>query len=222
MITLYHFALCPFSRLLRFLLSEIQLDFTPININPWKNNEKLLELSPIGQLPIVKYEDSIIVDSASISEFILEKQGKSEYLLGKTPEARQKTRSITNYMNSTVFNNTISPLLNERIAKFFHDNTPPNSNTIRNAKIKSEKHINHLTYLVKSNNYIAGDQFSLADITTSAHISVMDYFGDIKWENYSSLKEWYALMKSRKAFKTILQDILQGFKPPIHYDNLDF
>ncbi|MCC5956341.1 MAG: glutathione S-transferase family protein, partial [Natronohydrobacter sp.] len=34
--------------------------------------------------------------------------------------------------------------------------------------------------------------------------------------------EWYAKIKSRPAFRTLLADTLPGMPPPAHYADLDF
>ena len=64
--------------------------------------------------------------------------------------------------------------------------------------------------------------FSLADITAAAHLSVIDYLGDIDWDNYKYAKDWYAKIKSRPSFKEILKDKIKGIPPSKHYSNLDF
>ena len=63
---------------------------------------------------------------------------------------------------------------------------------------------------------------TMADIAASAHLSIVDYFGEIPWGNYPLVKEWYALMKSRPAFRPVLEDRVAGFAPPSHYANPDF
>ena len=36
------------------------------------------------------------------------------------------------------------------------------------------------------------------------------------------VKDWYAKIKSRPAFRTLLADQISGFPPPAHYADLDF
>jgi len=51
---------------------------------------------------------------------------------------------------------------------------------------------------------------------------VIDYLGEVPWDNYPKVKSWYALVKSRPSFKPILQDRVSGFVPPKQYANPDF
>ena len=68
----------------------------------------------------------------------------------------------------------------------------------------------------------AGDTFSLADIAAGAHLSAVDYLGDVPWENFEAGKIWYARVKSRPSFRAILADHIPGEPPPRHYADLDF
>ena len=61
-----------------------------------------------------------------------------------------------------------------------------------------------------------------ADVVAASHISTIDYFGEIKWDNFPLIKQWYAIIKSRPSFRSILQDHIAGFVPYTDYANLDF
>jgi len=69
---------------------------------------------------------------------------------------------------------------------------------------------------------MAGEVFSLADITAAAHLSCLDYLGDVPWDQYPDAKEWYARVKSRPSFRAILADHMPGLPPPKNYADLDF
>ena len=62
----------------------------------------------------------------------------------------------------------------------------------------------------------------MADITAAAHLSIIDYLGDVPWEGYRNAKIWYSKMKSRPSFKDILKDNIKGILPAKHYADLDF
>jgi len=82
--------------------------------------------------------------------------------------------------------------------------------------------LDYIGFLCKRRKWLAGDTLSYADISAAAQLSTLDYFNDVPWEHNSDTKEWYALVKSRPSFQPLLKDRVPGFKPPIHYDNLDF
>ena len=69
---------------------------------------------------------------------------------------------------------------------------------------------------------IAGPQVSLADFAAAAHLSALDYVGDIDWSLNEAAKDWYARCKSRPSFRALLAERVSGITPPAHYADLDF
>jgi len=63
---------------------------------------------------------------------------------------------------------------------------------------------------------------SLADFAAAAHLSVLDFAGDVDWAVSAAAREWYARMKSRPSFRALLADRVPGMIPPAHYADLDF
>jgi glutathione S-transferase len=44
----------------------------------------------------------------------------------------------------------------------------------------------------------------------------------VDWNRSAAVKDWYAKVKSRPSFRTLLADQVPGFPPPQHYADLDF
>ena len=65
-------------------------------------------------------------------------------------------------------------------------------------------------------------RLTLADFTAAAHLSCLDYISDVDWNRNATVKDWYAKIKSRPSFRTLLADQISGFPPPAHYADLDF
>ena len=63
---------------------------------------------------------------------------------------------------------------------------------------------------------------SYADLAAAAHLSCVDYLGDVPWEEDEAARAWYARIKSRPSFRPLLSDRIPGMAPSAHYDNLDF
>ncbi|RZJ87784.1 MAG: glutathione S-transferase family protein, partial [Brevundimonas sp.] len=68
----------------------------------------------------------------------------------------------------------------------------------------------------------AGRRLSQADLAAAAHLSVLDYFGEIAWANWPALKIWYSKLKSRPCFRPLLSDRFAGVQAASWYDDLDF
>ena len=56
----------------------------------------------------------------------------------------------------------------------------------------------------------------------AAHLSALDYFGEVPWTDYPQAAEWYVRMKSRPSFRTLLADRVPGQPPTMTYAELDF
>jgi dolichol-phosphate mannosyltransferase len=96
------------------------------------------------------------------------------------------------------------------------------SDIVREALTQLRLHMSYLNFLVDERRWLAGDHFSLADMAAAAHLSVLDYLGDVPWHDFDATKHWYARVKSRPSFRPLLSDQVPGLPPPRHYANLDF
>ena len=83
-------------------------------------------------------------------------------------------------------------------------------------------HLDYVGWLAHQRHWLAGDALTLADFAAAAHLSCLDYIGYVRWDDAPWAKEWYARVKSRPAFRSILADNLSGSPPPDHYADLDF
>jgi glutathione S-transferase len=63
---------------------------------------------------------------------------------------------------------------------------------------------------------------TLADFGLAAHLSSLDYLGDVLWESAVEVRDWYARLKSRPAFRTLLNDRVTGMPAHKGYTDLDF
>ena len=71
-------------------------------------------------------------------------------------------------------------------------------------------------------NWLAGDRLTYADLAAAAHLSCLDYLGDVQWDENETAKIWYARVKSRPSFRPLLADRLPGMAPSATYADLDF
>ncbi len=99
---------------------------------------------------------------------------------------------------------------------------PPDMGAIRAAQTNVRYHLKYIGFLISQRNWLAGDQMTYADLAAAAHLSVVDYLGDVPWNEDETAKLWYARIKSRPSFRALLADRVPGMAPADHYDNLDF
>jgi glutathione S-transferase len=220
--TLYHLWLSPGARKVRLILKEKNLDFELKIERTWERRPEFLALNPAGEVPVlIEPGGSVLSDSAAITEF-LEEVYPDRPLIGLDPLQRAETRRLVAWFDVKFNAEVTHNLVEEKMTKRLLGQGQPNSATIRAGSANLRHHLDYIGWLVERRNYLAGDHFSLADIAAAAHLSAVDYLGDVPWESFESAKDWYARVKSRPSFRPLLADHIPGAAPPKHYADLDF
>ena len=225
MYKLYHHILCPFSRKIRFLLAQKELDFGLIEEDFWKRRPAFLALNPMSSVPVLfdEHNRNVVCTSSVIAEYLEEKHDDKSSFFGNSLASRAESRRLQIWIDEKFYLEVSKYLLNEKyFNRFLKEPKSPNSEIIRLAKNNLEIHLNYFEYLLENRKYLASDNISIADFAAAGHISALDYFGDIDWQSHQALKEWYYLIKSQKGFSNILKDRLTGITPPEYYTKLDF
>jgi glutathione S-transferase len=219
---LYHYWLSPPCRKLRLLLREKALEFELQLERPWDRRDEFLALNPAGEPPVLVEEDgTVVADSTAITEY-LEEVYPSRSLLGGTPAARAETRRLISWFEGKLAREVTDNLLGEKVLKRYFGLGQPSSAAVRAGHTNIRPHLEYIGWLADHRNWLAGDDFSLADIAAAAQLSVLDYLDDVPWDEHQGARDWYARVKSRPSFRPLLADHVPGLPPPDHYADLDF
>ena len=219
---LYHLWLSPFSRTIRVVLKEKNLDFTMKAEKVWERRPEFLALNPAGDVPVlIEPDGTVIADVRAIAEF-LDEVHREKLLIGINPIDRAEVRRLCAWFDGKMNHEVTENLVGEKMMKRFLGLGQPNSSAIRAGHANLVHHLDYIGYLTERRRWLAGENFSLADITAAAHLSALDYLGDVPWDDHEPAKEWYARIKSRPSFRPLLADHIPGAAPPKHYADLDF
>ena len=220
--TLFHLWLHPYSRKVRVVLAEKNLAFELQIEKIWERRTEFLAMNPAGDVPVlIEPDGTTIANSQVICEY-LEEVYPEQNLLGSDPVQRAETRRLVSWFD-VKFNREVSEnLVGEKLMKRFLKLGEPHGPSIRAGSANIHYHLDYIGFLTEKRNWLAGDNFSLADIAAAAHLSAIDYIGDVPWEEHQAAQEWYAKVKSRKSFKALLDDRVPGFAPAGHYEDVDF
>jgi len=218
---LYHSLLSATSRKVRVVLAEKNLDFTMKAEKPWERRPEFLALNPAGEVPVLIDNDDVIAGTEAIVEY-LDEMYREKMLIGINPLDRAEVRRLVAWFDDKMNREVTENLIGEKIMKRRFGEGQPNSQAIRAGHANLPHHLDYISYLVDRRRWLAGDFFSVADITAAAHLSTLDYLGDVPWEEHELAREWYARIKSRPSFRAILADHEPGLPPPKHYADLDF
>jgi glutathione S-transferase len=220
--SLLHLPLDPFSRKIRIVLGEKKITAS-LAVEPiWERRHEFLSINPAGTVPVFIEDDGTTISTSQAIAEYLEETSKEPALIFGTALQRAEIRRLCNWFDVKFNTEVTEYLLGEKIMKRFLGLGEPSSETIRAGYANIDTHLGYIEYLAEQRAWLAGDNFSLADITAASHISCIDYLGDIAWEDYQQAKQWYARIKSRPSFRPLLQDLIPGTQPPAHYKNLDF
>src|SRR6185437_5108431 len=147
-------------------------------------------------------------------------------LLPQRPAQRIEVRRLAGWFNDKFHTEVSGPLVTERAFKRHmtqdQGGGPPDTDALRAARHNIRYHLAYIGWLVQTRNWLAGDCLSLADLAAAAHLSAADYLGEVPWNEDETTKNWYARVKSRPSFRTLLADNLAGLPPSKNYANLDF
>jgi glutathione S-transferase len=220
--SLLHLPLDPFSRKIRIVLGEKKITAS-LAVEPiWERRHEFLSVNPAGTVPVFIEDDGTTISTSQAIAEYLEETSKEPALIFGTALQRAEIRRLCNWFDVKFNTEVTEYLLGEKIMKRFLGLGEPSSETIRAGYANIDTHLGYIEYLAEQRAWLAGEHFSLADITAASHISCIDYLGDIAWEDYQQAKQWYARIKSRPSFRPLLQDLIPGTQPPAHYKNLDF
>ena len=207
MVLLIHHPVSPHSRKIRLEMSEKKMLFVLKEEEPWALSADVYKLNISGDYAISEYLEEI---SAEIR------------LMPESPRERAEIRRLMSWFDDKFYREVYRNIVQEKVFKRFSQGLAPDSRILKIGLNNLKFHMEYLDWLSERRNYLGGAEFSLADVTAAAHLSVIDYLGDVPWENYRYAKLWYSKIKSRPSFKDILKDSVKGVLPAKNYANLDF
>jgi len=221
MAQLYHSPLSPFCRKVRLCLAEKRIECELIEERYWEPSPDFLRRNPAGKVPILKMDTLTLSESMAICEY-LEDKYPTPALMPSDAQARYETRRLVGWFDDKFHHEVTVNLLYERVNKKIFGLGNPESKNVKSGSKAIKYHLDYMNWLLEHRRWLAGDQMTLADFTAASHLSALDYISDVDWNRNPSVKDWYAKIKSRPAFRSILSDQISGFPPPAHYSDLDF
>ncbi len=221
MIRLYHSPLSPFCRKVRLTLAEKKLEVELVEERYWEQAPEFMRRNPAGKVPVLRMGGATLSESQAICEYI-EETVPTPPLMPQGAAARFEVRRICAWFDDKFNAEVTGKLLHEKVTKKISGQGHPDSRAVKAGASALKYHLEYMGWLLDHRRWLAGDVMTLADFTAAAHLSSLDFIGDVDWTRSASVKEWYAKVKSRPAFRTLLTDRLLGFEPSASYADLDF
>ncbi|GAB6855040.1 glutathione S-transferase family protein [Asaia astilbis] len=219
---LYHLPLSPQSRQVRLVLAEKRLPYEPKTEKIWENRPDYLALNPAGDVPLLVEENGLSIPNAWVICEYLEEAYPDNPLMGRTLAERVEVRRLMAWFEGKFGHEVSRNLLGEKVDKRLAARGNPDGTALRAGYANMRFHLDYIGWLAETRSWLAGNMLSIADFAAAAHLSCLDFIGDIDWSKAPAAKDWYARMKSRPSFRSLLNDRVNGFNPPAHYADLDF
>jgi glutathione S-transferase len=224
---LHHFSLDPYGRRLRLSLAEYGVDAQLTEEKPWAPSQQLQTLNPSGLSPVYVEDSGIaICGPEAITEYLEETVGQQNPLIPGNAVARAEVRRLVNWFDVKFYTEVTEPVLTEKVIRRFvagaSGSSAPQMARVRHGLQVLKAHLEYIGALSEERSWLAGDDLSLADLAAAAHISAIDYLGDVPWAEHPVAQMWYQRIKSRPSFRVLLGDTVAGMAPSAHYADLDF
>ncbi len=218
----YHLPLSPYCRKVRLVLAEKRLPFELRMEKAWERRPEYLDLNPAATVPTLIDDSGLVVpDSQVICEY-LEEAYPDTPMLGESLAERVEVRRLVQWFDGKFAADVTRNLSEQKYIRRLAGRGHPDAGALRAGYANLRDHLQYVGWLSETRKWLAGANISLADFAAAAHLSVLDFTGDVDWSLSPATREWYARMKSRPSFRPLLSDRVPGMMPPMHYANLDF
>ena len=191
---LYYHPQSNFSRKIRILLAEKQIDYELKEINLMRKPPEFLEVSPIGKVPVLVDEDGTIIwDSTLIAEYIEEKY----------PEPRFYPTDFREKLECRKWEELADTLGDKIISLWIFNLTNKETSTTYQSIL--EESINDLftvfeKQLVETEYLLGGKIWSIADISGLCSVGYYNLRFNENWKlDYPHLKTWFDKLHERKS-----------------------
>jgi len=222
---LLHHQLDPSSRMIRLMCAEYGVGLELDEISPWKRTPQFTALSPAATLPVLMEEDAAaIVGPLACIHYIEQRHAPASVLglIPPDPEANAEMWRLLEWILFKLNEEVTRYVLEEKLGKRERGEGTPDVSALRAAMTNLGEHLLYFDWILSSRTWVAGEEMSLADFALAAHLSSLDYLGDVDWAGSGEARDWYARMKSRPTFRPLLADRLVGMPASPSYADLDF
>lgn len=227
---LHHQPMSAQCRFVRLLLVEYGVSAELVDERPWERRAEFLALNPAGTVPVLVAEAGVPVCGAHpIAEYLDETRGvmaRERRLMPEYPLERAEVRRLVDWFIVKLEADVLRALVRERVDKLQmpadRGGGAPDSAAMRAARANLRQHLRYLNWLAGSRDWLGAKKLSAADIAAGAAVSVLDYMGEIDWNQAPQARDWYSRVKSRPSFRPLLGDRVRGLTPVSHYADLDF
>lgn len=181
------------------MLEELQLPYTFIEVNAFRGEQfspEFLKLNPLGKYPVIidhagAGPDQPIFESGAILQYLAETYDKSGLLPASGPARWEVLKWLTVQVA------WVGPMLGQHVHFRIHPSEAESyaAGRYKNLAIRV---FDVLDARLSAHPYLAGADYSIADIATYPWVRVLRSLG-LSWADYPHLKKWFDTIGGRPA-----------------------
>lgn len=198
MITIHHLGVSQSDRIV-WLMEELGLPYTlkwydrgPDRLAP----PEYLALHPAATSPVIEDDGRVLAESIVIVEHICHRHAGGRFTVGPA------SPHYEDYLYWMQFNNNVLGLFFGRLALAAAPADDPGSTLVRSVVARREDTIyRHLDALLAESPYLAGPEFTLADVMSMFNLTTMPLFGGRGIDGLPNVAAYVERISARPAYQ---------------------
>jgi glutathione S-transferase len=206
----YGGSVSPFVRKVRVMLAEKGAPYSLEQVSPFAPPPEFLAISPLKRIPVLRDTDiaepNTLPDSSIICDY-LEHKFPSPRLYPADPFERAKALWYEEYADSTMAQNIGRGLFFERIVKKMMRGQTDEAVCHKTLTQELPPLFDHLEHEIGDKKFLAGGEFSIADISVGTMIVNMVHSGEAidhaRWPKFGA---YIDRIHARPSFKALIDE----------------
>jgi len=194
----------PNPQVVRTFMAErgITLPLEEVDIMAGANRQSdYLSVNPAGQLPALELDDGTILTEITVICEYLDESQPGDPLMGRSSEDRAQIRSWTRWADLNVCEPLANGFRYSEGLPLFQDRMRCIPEAADGLKACVQDKLSWLDGQLQDRDYLAGDQFSLADILLSSFIAFGEQVGQPLNRDLKTVSAWYDRCQARDSAK---------------------
>ncbi len=197
--------LSPYVRKVRVALSEKGIDYEGVSVMPGSQSAEYRAKSPLGKIPCYQEGDFALPDSSAILAY-LERAYPKPALYPSDPQQYARALWYEEYADTKIAQVCTVGFF-QRFVQAILMKKPVDEEAIRKALTEDAPPVfDYLEKELSDREFLAGGQFSVADIATASFFVNMEHAGDrVDASRWPRLTDYLARIHGRPSYKAIIE-----------------
>jgi glutathione S-transferase len=211
MLTIHHLTTSQSERVL-WLCEELGIDYKLVRHERLPDTRlappALRALTPMGTAPVMEDGDVVMGESGAIVEYIIHKYGNGRLAL------KPEHPDYAQYLFWFHFANATLQTLMMRVLTLQRLNVPDDVAYSKAIRERLDRALGSMDARLDKNQWLAGSEFTAADIMSVFSLTTMRVFAPIELAPYPNIVAYLQRAAERPAYRSALAKGDPGFEPP--------